>query len=186
MPVRQARFLPKIWLMTDERLGDALLPSIAALPGRSGIIFRHYSLDDSKRAALLRAVTAVARRHGHMIIVSGAQIAVPRWWTAGRHGRRQGAITAPVHSRREMIAAKRAGARLLFVSPLFATQSHPQARALGRTRFGLMIRGINMPVIALGGMDKRRARTLGSMKIHGWAAISALAVNNQKRKAVPM
>jgi thiamine-phosphate pyrophosphorylase len=48
-----------------------------------------------------------------------------------------------------------------------------------------MIRGVNIPVIALGGMDKRRAKALRSMKIHGWGAISALAANNQKRKAVP-
>jgi thiamine-phosphate pyrophosphorylase len=176
MPKRQARTMPKIWLMTDERLGDALLPSIAALPKGSGIVFRHYSLVPKARQKLFLVVSAIARRHRHIIVVGGPPIAGPVWLMAGQHGRVRGALTAPVHSRREAIAAQRAGAALLFVSPVFATQSHPSARALGRVRFGLLIHNLQAPVIALGGMDKMRARSLRSMKIYGLAAISALSL----------
>lgn len=175
MPKRQALSLPKIWLMTDERLGDALLPSIAALPKGSGIVFRHYSLEPRARAALLRKVSAVARRHRHVLVVGGLPIAAPVRRVAGRHGRVRGAITAPVHSRREAITAKRMGADLIFVSPVFATRSHPGATTLGRVRFGLLIRDLGMRVIALGGMTKASARGFKAMKIYGWAAISALA-----------
>lgn len=175
MPKRQALSLPKIWLMTDERLGDALLPSISALPKGSGIVFRHYSLDARARAALFRKVSAIARRHRHVLVVGGPPIAAPAWYIAGRHGRVRGAITAPVHSRREALAAKRMGADLIFVSPVFATRSHPGVTALGRVRFGLLIRDLAMPVIALGNMNKARARGLQSMKVYGWAAISALS-----------
>jgi thiamine-phosphate pyrophosphorylase len=176
MPNRQARSLPKIWLMTDERLGDALLPSISALPRGSGVIFRHYSLGVEARQKLFYAVSAVSRRYGHMLVVGGLPIAAPIWLNAGRHGRVRGAITAPVHTLREAIAAKRAGAALLFVSPVFATRSHPGAATLGRARFGLLIRDLNIPIIALGGMTKARAHSLKPMKIHGWASISALSV----------
>jgi thiamine-phosphate pyrophosphorylase len=176
MPKRQALSLPKIWLMNDERLGDALLPSIAALPKGSGIVFRHYSLEPRARAALLSKVSAVARRHRHVLVVGGLPIAAPVWRVAGRHGRVRGAITAPVHSRREAITAKRMGADLIFVSPVFATRSHPGATTLGRVRFGLLTRDLGMRVIALGGMTKARARGFKAMKIYGWAAISALAV----------
>lgn len=175
MPKRQALSLPKIWLMTDERLGDALLPSIAALPKGSGIVFRHYSLDPCARAALFRKVSVLAQRHRHVLVVGGLPIAAPVWHAAGRHGRIRGAITAPVHSRREAIAARRMGAGLIFVSPIFATRSHPGATTLGRVRFGLLIRDLDMRVIALGGMTKTRARSFKTMKIYGWAAISALA-----------
>lgn len=161
--------------MTDERLGDALLPSISALPRGSGIVFRHYSLEPHTRAALFRKVSAVARRHRHVLVVGGLLIAAPLWHAAGRHGRIRGAITAPVHSRREAIAAKRVGADLIFVSPVFATRSHPGATALGRVRFGLLVRDLDMRVIALGSMNKARARGLQSMKVYGWAAISALS-----------
>jgi thiamine-phosphate pyrophosphorylase len=176
MPKRQARSMPKTWLMTDERLGDALLPSIAALPRGSGIVFRHYSLEANDRQKLLRIVSAAARRFGHILVVGGQPIATPLWHAVGRHGRVRGAMTAPVHSLREAIAAERAGATLLFVSPIFATRSHPNSTGLGRVRFGLLIRNLRVPVIALGGMTKSRARSLKAMKIYGWAAISALAV----------
>lgn len=176
MPKRQVRLRPKTWLMTDERLGEALLPCIAALPRGSGIVFRHYSLEVEARRKLLRAVSATARRCGHILVAGGQPIAIPASLVAGRHGRVRGAMTAPVHTRREAIAAKRMGVKFLFVSPIFATQSHPGKSVLGRVRFGLLIRDLNMPVIALGGMTKMRARSLRKMKIHGWAAISALAV----------
>jgi thiamine-phosphate pyrophosphorylase len=175
MPKRQARLCPKTWLMTDERLGEALLPSISALPRGSGVIFRHHSLEVEARRKLLRAVSAAARRHGHTLVIGGQPIALPIWCLAGRHGRVQNAMTAPVHSLKEAIAAERAGAKLLFVSPVFPTQSHPDARGLGYVRFGLMVRNLNIPVIALGGMTKKRARSFKRMKIYGWAAISALS-----------
>jgi thiamine-phosphate pyrophosphorylase len=164
--------------MTDERLGDSLLPSIAALPWGSGIVFRHYSLEKKVRRSLFDAISRVARRRQHLLVIGGTAMTVPVWLSAGRHGRAGGALSAPVHSRREAIAAQRTGAALLFISPVFETRSHPGAAVLGRVKFGLITRNLNTPVIALGGMTKARARSLKVMKIYGWAAISALAVKN--------
>jgi thiamine-phosphate pyrophosphorylase len=163
MRPRQPRFLPRLWLMTDESMGDALFAAIRALPRQSGIVFRHYSLPSGERRALLAKVERIARRHGHLVTIGGTT-----------HARKRGAITAPVHSIPERIAAERAGAKLIFVSPVFATQSHPRARPLGRVRFGLLIRGARLPVIALGGMTSARARSLEPLGIYGWAAISAM------------
>lgn len=161
--------LPRRWLMTDERLGDALWPAIDALPRGGGIVFRHYATAPEARCTLLEQIRKAARRKGLLLVVAGP--------TAGlggmRHGRVRGALTAPVHSRREAIAATRAGAALLFVSPVHATRSHAGAAALGRVRFGLMVRGLTLPVIALGGMDERRWRALRPLGVHGWAGIDA-------------
>lgn len=100
------------------------------------------------------------------------------WRADGAHGRspkrHPGVQTAPVHSIREAVAAARGGADLLFVSPVFATRSHIGARPLGPVRFGLMIRLLRTPVIALGGMSDKRARALCAMPIYGWAAIDGL------------
>jgi thiamine-phosphate pyrophosphorylase len=177
--MRKRHSLPKLWLMTDERLGDGLLPAIRALPKGSGIIFRHYGLEPTARRALFEAVRTIARRNRHLLLLSGNHHG---WGEAGRHGRRaarkSGIHTAPAHSIRERVAAERAGADLLFVSPVFATLSHPGASGLGRIRFGLMIRSAKRPVIALGGMDAKRARSLKTLGIYGWAAISSLARSN--------
>jgi thiamine-phosphate pyrophosphorylase len=83
-----------------------------------------------------------------------------------------GIRTASAHDRREAVRAVRDGADAVFVSPVFATRSHPGARALGRVRFGLIVRDLGVPVIALGGMDARRARTLPG-SVYGWAGIDA-------------
>ena len=109
-----------------------------------------------------------------MLVVAGDG---PRMRGAGVHNRRAAPSalprTASAHSRREAIAAERCGADAVFVSPSFSTRSHPGARALGPVRFGLLVRGLRVPAIALGGMTPKRARRLGALGAHGWAAIDA-------------
>jgi thiamine-phosphate pyrophosphorylase len=76
-----------------------------------------------------------------------------------------------VHSLREIRQAERAGAELLFLSPVFPTRSHPEAKSLGRLRFALLARQTKLPVVALGGMSGQRAKALSGA--YGWAAIDA-------------
>ncbi|OAN66405.1 thiamine phosphate synthase [Sphingomonas sp. TDK1] len=172
MPTRHPP-IPRLWLMTDPRLGEGLWPALERLPRGSGVIFRHYQLPPSERRALFARIAKVARRRGLVLLRAGP---APMRGEAGTHGRRgRGLTTWPVHSRREAVAAIRAGADALLVSPAFPTRSHPGAPALGPLRFGLMVRGVDVPIIALGGMDRFRAKRLRSLKIHGWAAIDAWA-----------
>jgi thiamine-phosphate pyrophosphorylase len=166
-----AKELPRRWLMTDERLGEGLWDALAALPRGSGVILRHYALPLTERRALFARVSRIARRRGLMLVVAGAD----QLGSTSSHGRHRGALTTPVHSRREAIAAIRNGAQLLFVSPVHPTRSHPRARILGPVRLGLLIRGLDVGMIALGGMDERRWRALRPLKIHGWAGIDAWA-----------
>ncbi len=159
--------------MTDERVGDGLMRAIARLPKGSGIIFRHYSLAPAARRELFVQVKRAARARRMTLILAGDDL----WRADGSHRRapkRNRTIqTAPVHSVRERIAAERGGADLLFVSPIYPTQSHPGGKAIGRIGIGRVINGARTPIIALGGMTKQRARSLGR-SIYGWAAISAL------------
>ena len=183
MPPRHPRNAPlsRRWLMTDERLGDALWDALEALPPGSGVVFRHYATVATERRGLFARVVRIARRRQLTLVVAGS---VPGRGASGRHGRRARALTAPVHSKREAVAAVRAGAKLLFVSPVYATRSHSGVQALGRARFGLLIRGLPVPVIALGGMDERRWRALRRLGVYGWAGIDGWAPD-QKRIAVP-
>lgn len=172
MPTRHPP-IPRLWLMTDPRLGDALWDALERLPRGSGVIFRHYQLPLGERRALFARVSKVARRRGLLLLRAGPS---PMRGEMGTHGRRgRGFTTWPVHSRREALAADRAGADALLVSPVFPTRSHPGAPVLGPVRFGLLVRGLDVPVIALGGMNANNARRLRSLGIHGWAAIDAWA-----------
>lgn len=163
--------LPRRWMMTDERLGDDLPAKVAKLPRGSGVVFRQYATPKGKRRRMFAQVRRIARARRLTLLIAGPFLP----GGDGVHGKKarksKGLATRPVHSVRERIAAERAGVDATFVSPVFATRSHPGARPLGRIRFALLIRGTRLPVIALGGMTERRARTLPG--IAGWAAIDA-------------
>lgn len=160
--------LPRTWLMTDERQGEALWTALERLPKGSGIVFRHYSLPAIDRRRLFSRVRAVASRHGHIVLIAGAPLPGGNG-THGRPGR--GLRSASVHNLRELKAAERSGADFVFLSPVYPTRSHPGSRALGPRRFALIAHQSQVPVIALGGMDAAKARTLGGA--YGWAGIDA-------------
>ncbi len=166
--MRRRHPLPRLWLMTDERQGEGLWAALERLPSRSGVVFRHYSLDPMPRRQLFGQVKAIARRRGLILLAAGTPLA----GADGVHGRRgAGLMSASVHNRRELRAAERAGVDFVFLSPVFATRSHPDARLLGPRRFALLAHQAKVPVIALGGMDSEKARHLGGA--YGWAAIDA-------------
>jgi thiamine-phosphate pyrophosphorylase len=177
MPHRQPyqQSFPHIWLMTDPRLGERLLVAIQRLPFGSGVIFRHYQLDEPARQRLFRRVFRICRRRGHVLILAGSERQAIRWHADGFHGRTRGNIlphSAPVHSAAEIAQAKRAGAGLLFLSPLYKTRSHAGARPLGLLHFRQLAElGRPAKVIALGGMTRNRSRLLDTRQVHGWAAI---------------
>ncbi len=162
---------PSLWLMTDERMGEALWAALDALPRGSGVVFRHYATPLAERRRLWAKVALVCRSRGLVLVRAGAD-------RLGRgpeptHGGR-GALTWPAHDRRQAVAAVRAGARLVFVSPVFPTRSHPGARALGPLRAAAVARGLPVTVIALGGMNARRWQQARGLGFAGWAAIDAL------------
>jgi len=154
--------------MTDERLGDGLWTALRRLPRGSGVVFRHYATPAGERRALFRRVVRVARARGLLVIRAGARVG---FGENGIHGAGRGLRTAPAHDRREAVAAMRRGADVLFVSPVFATRSHPGATGLGQRTARKIVQGLPVVVIALGGMDARRFRTL--IGFNGWAAIDA-------------
>jgi thiamine-phosphate pyrophosphorylase len=164
MPRRQP--LPRLWLMTDERQGEGLWDSLERLPKGSGVVFRHYGLAPAERRRLFGRVRRVARRRRLLLLAGGSGLRGD-----GAHGGRHGGFSASAHGLQELKAAERSGAKLVFLSPAFPTRSHLGARALGPARFGLIARHARVPVIALGGMDARKARRLPH--IYGWAGIDA-------------
>jgi thiamine-phosphate pyrophosphorylase len=164
MPRRQP--LPRLWLMTDERQGEDLWEALERLPKGSGVVFRHYGLAAGERRKLFERVRRVAKRRRLLLFAAGGLRG------DGVHGGRGGGLrSAPAHNLRELKTVERSGATLVFLSPAFPTRSHPGARPLGPVRFGLIAAQARVPVIALGGMDQRKARRLPH--IYGWAGIDA-------------
>ena len=160
--------LPRLWLMTDERQGEGLWEALGRLPAGGGVVFRHYHLPPKQRRAVFERVRRIGRARGLLLIAAGAPLA----GADGVHGRRgRGVRTASGHNLRELRAAEAAGADLVFLSPVYATRSHPDAEPLGPHRFALIAHQAKVPVVALGGMDAEKARGLGGA--YGWAGIDA-------------
>lgn len=174
---------PRIWLLSDARNDAVLLDAIARLPRGSAVVFRHYHLAPGPRRALWRKVRRIALRYGHCAILADTPQRARQWGAHGTYGdaaRFAGKRVAgggllrivTVHDMRELAGARRAGADAVMLSPVFPTRSHPRTRALGPVRFRLLARHANVPVIALGGMTIRRAR---SANLRYWAAIDGLS-----------
>jgi len=170
--MRPRQPLPRLWLMTDERQGERLFGAIARLPEGAGIVFRHYSLAEVARRDLFDRVRAAAPGP---VLLAGPALQARAWGADGSHGRGRGAglRSAPVHSLAEIRLAESHGAALLFLSPAFATRSHPGAQPLGLARFAWLARRTSLPVIALGGMNAARGKRLAAFGAYGWAGIDA-------------
>ena len=176
--MRRRHPLPKIWLMTDPRIDD-LASAIQRLPRGSGIIFRHYELPEGKRQKLFKVVKRMVTGR-HMLLLADKPAVARQWGADGAHSRSlhrsQGIRTVAVHNAREAAVAKRLGADLIFVSPVFATRSHPEASTLGVVGLGQIAANRRNRTIALGGMNAKRAKSLSALKLYGWAAIEAFRI----------
>lgn len=174
MRTRHPRNLPRLWLMTDERLGEGLWAALAALPRGSGVVFRDHATAPAQRRARFARVLTVARARGLVLVRAGTlRMRGEMGVHGGRRVYRHGVRTMPVHDRAELVAARRLGADLIFVSPVFVTRSHPGAAGLGPVRTGVLLRGATVRAVALGGMNAARFRRLRGLGLHGWAAIDA-------------
>lgn len=170
--------LPSIWLISDVRNDARLEQVLASLPRGSGLIYRHYHLALRQRRTRFDRLAVLARRRGHWLVLAGSAREARAWRADGAYGSPAELARGPVtlrlvtaHSLAEIGMARRARADAILLSPIFATRSHPGARALGPLRFRLLAARAGVPVIALGGMDAARSCRIGCTH---WAAIDGL------------
>ena len=174
-----------VWLVSDARNDLVLEDVLAHLPRGCGLIFRHYHLVPTERQVRFKHLARIARRHGHAIVLSGSARQARKWGADGAYGPPNALSQGPAclrlvtaHSLKEMGQALRARADAVLLSPVFATRSHPGARALGPVRYRLLAAKSKVPIIALGGMTAARAGRLGSAK---WAAIDGICDKATRR-----
>ncbi len=161
---RAARCAPvppaAIWLFTDVVRAPAPLAAVRALaPGLGGVVLRQPDAAGRARLCALLAPICRARRLA-LSIAGDARLA--RRFHAGLHlsrGRRErGAewvrfLTSSAHDRCELVRCRRAGVALAFLSPLFASASHPGTPGLRPCRWSALARHAGVVVAALGGID---------------------------------
>jgi len=179
--------LPRLWLFSDPlRLPDPRA-AMQLLPRGAGVVARGLA------PGLLVPVARLARQRGLKLLVAGDGRAA-RALGAGLHlPDRRGStgllpfliarratrghliLSMAAHGgQRGAARARRLQVDCLFLSPLFPTQSHPGAAALGVIRWGALARRSPAPCMALGGIT---AAQLGVVprRAAGVAAIGGLA-----------
>lgn len=176
MPARQSA-LPLLWLLSDARNDAELERALESLPPGSAFVFRHYHLAEEQRAARFAHLARVARDAGHLVVLADVASRAREWGSDGVYGAAEptdggeGLIwLATAHDGEELAAAARADG--VFLSPVFATRTHPNAQTLGVHGFHVLAQQSAVPVIALGGMTKARAEQLQWPR---WGAIDGLA-----------
>ncbi|HEY6431213.1 MAG TPA: thiamine phosphate synthase [Acetobacteraceae bacterium] len=177
---------PRLWFFTDSYRGPDPIPVVARLPvGLAGVVVRH---DMSPDRAIIAARLARICRSRRLAIVVAADWRMADRLGAGLHLRggyrcraslRKGrVVTSSAHSVPDLRRAAAAGAGVVFLSPAFATASHPGSPCLGPIRWGLFVRRARMRgqvrVFALGGVTGGNVRRLPAF-CGGVAAIGALA-----------
>jgi thiamine-phosphate pyrophosphorylase len=171
---------PTLWLFTEAPRNP--LPSIARLPSFcSGVVFRHDSAPN--RATLAAKVVKLCKSRNIPIVIAGDARLAARLKT-GFHLRAghwpnfirpTGLITSSAHSPAEARRARRAGAAIIFVSPAFPTQSHPNARALRPARWQTLARHAAPCAYALGGIT---GANICRLSCAGAAAITSLTTDD--------
>ncbi len=171
----------------DERLADPLAAA-RALPLGAMVVVR--SRDDDRCKQLARAMLSISRQRGLFVLIAGdaplalslgadgVHLSEARMAQAcairARH--RALVITAAIHSLGALGKALPLPIDALFLSPVFATASHPGGAVLSPMRANLIARAAKRPVYALGGIDAQNALLLSSGAFAGLAAIGALDV----------
>jgi thiamine-phosphate pyrophosphorylase len=176
MTTRQ-RSWPRQWLMTDERMGEALWPALESLTGDAGIVVRHYSIAAAEREAIAHRIAEICRM-GRITfaIAKDEELALALGADLVHNPPRRPKSTPfslSVHSMDEAIAARDAGASLVFVSPVHETRSHPGRKALGHNGAIELAKAARVPAIALGGMNECNFAPLERDGYYGWAGIGA-------------
>jgi thiamine-phosphate pyrophosphorylase len=165
---------PPVLLITDRRQARRPLGEVVAAALRGGcrwVSVREKDLPPLEQVALARAIVRLAEPFAARVLLHGdSRLAAEAGCTgvhlpaggdvkAARMLLRPGAwVSISTHGLEEALAAAKAGADAITLSPIFASASKPgYGPALGLERLGEVAAKSPIPVIALGGIEDQAA-----------------------------
>ena len=173
---------PPLLVFTDPARTPDPLALARRLPRGTGLVYRAFGAPD--RLATARALAAIARRRGLVLLVGAEPELAARTGAAGLHLpermaarahrlRRPGWIlTAAAHSAR---AARRSGIDAFVMSAVFPSASPSAGAPMGPLRLALQTRRAKAPVYALGGVNDH---TAGRLRLTGAAGIAGVGLGS--------
>ena len=178
---------PPLWLIADPArvAPERFLPALRAAidGGLRAVVLRIKEAMAPELAAALPIFLQQVQDQGVQVFLNHPE-PLPEWPCTGLHwteARMQGASQAPgrafgvsCHSPACLERAAQLGARYALLSPLFATQTHPDAAALGQERFAEWVAPAALPVLALGGLTPERVAVARAAGAQGVAVLSGI------------
>ncbi len=193
-PILSALSLPSIYGITNlNELGETLFferLKIALDKGLRMIQIREKQLSGTELLAFSKRVLSIATPYHAKVFLNSTDAAlglklVDNTDVAGIHLTSSALMrlqTKPVgklcgascHNRQELAHAEMLGLDYVMLSPVKATRTHPDAQALGWSKFRELIAGYSLPVYALGGMEKYYLHQANSNGAHGIAMLRSI------------
>lgn len=179
-----------LYLITDPQLGDPVLATRAALsagpPGRTAVQVRHPGASPRELHALASALRPICRRAGAPLLVNDRVDVAQLAGADGVHLPERGldvaqarALLGPkawiarsCHDREGLVRAEAAGASFATLGPVGPVPG--KNPPLGIDGFADAIRGLSLPVYALGGVNAGSARPLADAGAAGVAVVRSV------------
>lgn len=188
-PIINALRLPGHYLITgrDPLQTHSFLEQLNASLHRGIrlVLLRAHALGDADYRSLLEAARKICRKHDVKLLLSRPEN--PQSWSGmsdgmhlnchqlmgmSRRPAEAGWVGASCHNPEELKQAETLGLDYVFLSPVEATASHPDAAALGWERFARWVESVNLPVYALGGMAPD---ALEMARLHGAQGVAGIS-----------
>lgn len=184
-PVVQALMLPDRWLVLDHASPDPALPGQLQRKDIGGIYLRGITQADTATRDFVARCTA----QGIATLVRNDALLAEELGASGVHlsetyaaqcdvRPRCALLSIACHSDTALQQAARLNADMVMLSPVQATQTHPDIQPLGWETFAALATGRAFAVYALGGLhpdDLGRAREAGARGVAGMRAFMPLA-----------
>ncbi len=186
-PIITATQLPDTYLITPEptdtkRFLQQLQQALQV--GVRLVQFRAKALPASDYTALARDVVACAHEAGAKVLLNSPPMWLPEadglhltstqlamWQTKPTYLQANQWLSAACHHAQDLQRAAELGVDFALLSPVLPTLTHPNAPTLGWQRFAQLIKQVNFPVYALGGLQRTDVTTA---KVHGGQGIAAM------------
>jgi len=162
---------------------------IEKLPKNSAIIIREYNLDKNSREIFARRISQLARAKSLKIIVGKDFDLAKKIKAHGVHFSDHDKLplkflkknqpknfifSFACHNLKSFLKAQKLRPDVIFISPIFATTSHPNGKNIGIRNLSKIIRNHKNKkqiLVALGGINSHNIKMLCKLKINGFGAI---------------
>lgn len=175
----------RVVFIIDENRAPDFIGVCSHLPRGAIVIFREY--DHPERRKLAYQYCQISKAAGLMFFVArdpdlarsvgAAGVHLPEYQLYRRQRLFGLKVSASVHNQKSLRQANSLGVDFALISPVFKTRSHVGAKTLGCYTLSAYVRRSSLPLVALGGVNKRTTGMLRGIPLAGIAAIDGLIMN---------